>query len=1512
MLKPQTLPPLLRRYASTTPSRTASPRDAAWNFVGIVALVLAITLTAFLSGCGTSGYAGAGITGLSASSVTLDAGQQVGITASLSGSEATPAWSLAGSSCSGSTCGTLSAATGADVTYTAPSGITSQLQVTLTSAITGTTNSKTVSITVNPDPTITGSLPAGTVGTAYSATLTPSGGTGTLTMSLSSGTLPDGLTFDASTGVISGTPTTAGTSSFVVQVVDQSVTPYTATVNESITITSSGTSTTALSLTGGVQPTGTVGTAYSTSLTATGGVTPYTWSIASGTLPAGLAISSSTGVISGTPTAAGTSTFVVQVEDSTGATATASASITINAAAALTVTTNLPAGTVGTTYTGTITATGGTAPYTCAVTSGTLPAGLTLSGCSVTGTPTTAGSSAVTITVTDSSSPAKTGTATTTIVISSAASLTVTSTFPEGTVGTAYTGTVTATGGTAPYTCAVTNGTLPAGLTLSGCSVTGTPTAAGSSTVTVTVTDSSSPAKTGTATATIVISSAANLTVTSSFPAGTVGTAYSGTVTATGGTAPYTCAVTSGTLPAGLTLSGCSVTGTPTAVGSSAVTITVTDSSSPAKTGTATATIVISSAASLTVTSSFPAGTVGTAYTGTVTATGGTAPYTCAVTSGTLPAGLALSGCSVTGTPTTAGSSAITVTVTDSSSPAKTGTATATIVISSAASLTVTSSFPAGTVGTSYTGTVTATGGTAPYTCSVTTGTLPAGLTLSGCSVTGTPTTAGSSAVTITVTDSSSPAKTGTATATIVISSAGTLTVTTSFPTGTVGTAYTGTITATGGTAPYTCAITGGTLPAGLSLSGCSVTGTPTTPVTSSVIVTVTDSSSPAKTGTATATITIGAAPLSLSATLPNAIVNTAYSYTLQATGGTGPYTYAVTAGTLPAGITLASNGVLSGTPTATGASSFTVTVTDSTSATATDNLILLVTYQSSPYDTELTGPYAYLFQGYDDVVAGVLAYQTAAVGSFTSNGAGVLSAGELDANHQSSTASTGNTVTTQTFVGTYIVNSNSTGFITITTLNADGTTDQTSTYAISLKAPVSPATVATEGSLIEYDDNELVGTKGSGTLLQQTTSTFSAGLNGSYAFGLQGDTPCLVSCTLGILSGPVVSVGQFTTDGSGSLTSGEADTNIASTNYPTASLTGSYETADQNGRLALSLTNSAISSGVYPTDYAVYVVNADEAFVMSTDVHSSFVLLAGTAQLQDSTSFDNTALSGPFIGYENAQTNPGLLGVTLQSVLDFSSATIFRADGDGAGNCNTTNVDTTGLTGLIDSLTGLANGNTLLEALLGDSSTTGTATCQVTSNGRAELNYPAPSSLISTLLGLLGLPTGAPDPRIVYLTSPGTGYFLESSYAGLGHIEQQTGAPFSLATLDGTYVDSTIPASSLASITTSGYFTADGAGNATSTLYANVGVGTLNVLQLTTSTPTTYALNDPNANSTTPAATAGRYLLGDGSTVIYAISPDRFVLLNTSVLATSPSVSLRDCAATRHTRKLKQRESVG
>ena len=158
----------------------------------------------------------------------------------------------------------------------------------------------------------TTSLPNGVVGAPYSQTLSAAGGTTPYTWTLKSGTLPAGLALNASTGVIGGTPTAAGTTGFTVQVTDAS--NQTDSKALSIVVASAGSPP---SVTTASLPNGTVGAAYNQSLTATGGTPPYQWSwmaAAGSSLPPGLTLSSS-GTLSGTPTAAGTFNLIVQVQD---------------------------------------------------------------------------------------------------------------------------------------------------------------------------------------------------------------------------------------------------------------------------------------------------------------------------------------------------------------------------------------------------------------------------------------------------------------------------------------------------------------------------------------------------------------------------------------------------------------------------------------------------------------------------------------------------------------------------------------------------------------------------------------------------------------------------------------------------------------------------------------------------------------------------------------------------------------------------------------------------------------------------------------------------------------------------------------------------------------------------------------------------------------------------------------------------------------------------------------------
>lgn len=502
-------------------------------------------------------------------------------------------------------------------------------------------------------------------------------------------------------------------------------------------------------------------------------------------------------------------------------------------------------------------------------------------------------------------------------------------------IGSTYSTLLTASGGTAPYTFAVTAGGLPPGITLAANGqYSGTATTAGTYNWTVTATDSAN--KTGADQYTTVVSSGIVVSPASATITHPVGTTATQLMTATGGVAPYTWS-TSGSVPTGLSLaSNGQWSGTMSASGVFTYTVTATDANGLTGSATFTETVtgsIVVSPASATITHP-----VGTTATQLMTASGGTAPYTWSVT-GSVPPGLSLSsGGQWSGTMTTAGVYTYTVTAVDALG--HTGTATFTETVTSVSSVVVS---PSGAsvshpVGTTATQLMTASGGTGPYTFT-TSGSVPPGLSLaSGGQWSGTMTTAGTYTYTVIATDALG--HTGMATFTETVTSAVVNVVVSpssasiSHP---VGTTVTQVMSASGGTGPYTWS-TSGTLPPGISLaSNGTWSGTMTTAGTYTYTVFATDSLGHVGTATFTETVTsvvtLSISPPSQSVSFP---VGTTATQLLTASGGTGPYTFAVTSGTKPPGFVLASNGQWSGTATTAGSYTFVVTATDSLGHTGT------------------------------------------------------------------------------------------------------------------------------------------------------------------------------------------------------------------------------------------------------------------------------------------------------------------------------------------------------------------------------------------------------------------------------------------------------------------------------------------------------------------------------------------------------------------------------------------------
>lgn len=358
--------------------------------------------------------------------------------------------------------------------------------------LTGCNDSANVGNNLSGALTITtSSLRDGTVNQPYSTLVTGSGGKTPYTWSVTPG-LPPNLAFDTTTGAIGGTPTTAGTTSLTFTLQDSSSPPQ--TVQKTLTLTVNP-APAPLSITTTSLPDGFVGQSYNQAVLATGGSGALTWSIVAGTLPQNLSLNPTTGVIFGTPTARGTSSFTVQVVDTGGQTDTQALSILINPSSPPTITTtSLPGGTVGLPYSETLQATGGTGTLVWSLSAGSLPANLSVSSTgTISGTPTTAGTSNFTVKVTDAL--AQSDTQALSIAISAALTITTTS-LPAATVGNAYSAQLQRSGGVAPFTWSVTPA-LPSGLSLdtSTGKITGKPAAgtAGSYNLTFTVQDSSTP-----------------------------------------------------------------------------------------------------------------------------------------------------------------------------------------------------------------------------------------------------------------------------------------------------------------------------------------------------------------------------------------------------------------------------------------------------------------------------------------------------------------------------------------------------------------------------------------------------------------------------------------------------------------------------------------------------------------------------------------------------------------------------------------------------------------------------------------------------------------------------------------------------------------------------------------------------------------------------------------------------------------------------------------------------------
>ncbi len=841
----------------------------------------------------------------------------------------------------------------ATISGTPTTGTGGSYPINITATNTNGTTTQTFTLTNSEAPTIhSASVATFSTGAAGTYTVTTSGyPAATIT---ESGALPTGLAFAAGTtgtATVAGTPATGTTGTYPVTISATNSSGSTATLALTITVGVGSPPT----ITSGTAADFTLGNAGSYAVTTTGSPIPAITE--TGTLPAGLTFDdqgNGTALLSGTPTATGTTTLDITAANSIAPNATQVLTVTVDQAPTITSAASDTV-TLGTAFTFPVATTGYPAPTLTET--GALPAGVsfvagTNGTATLAGTPTATGVFPLIVTAT---STAGTVTQNVTLTVNQAPTITSAGS-ATATLGTAFTFPVATAGYPAPTL--TETGTLPAGVTFvdngnGTATLAGTPTATGGFPLTITA---SSTAGTLTQPFTLSVDQAPTITSASSATA-TLGSASTFPVTTTGYPAPTL--TEAGTLPAGVTFvdngnGTATLAGTPTGTGVFPITITA---SSTAGTVAQPFTLSVDQAPTITSASSATA-TLGSAFTFPVTTTGYPAPTL--TEAGTLPAGVTFdtngSGkATLAGTPTATGGFPLTITATSAA-----GTVTQRFTLSVDQAPTITSAGSAtATLGSAFTFPVTTTGYPAPALTE--TGALPAGVTFvdngnGTATLAGTPTATGGFPITITATG------TGTATQnfTLTVDQAPTITSASSDAV-TLGTAFSFPVTTTGYPAPTLTEA--GTLPAGVTFvdSGngtATLAGTPTAAGGFPVTLTAT---STAGTLTQRFTLSVDQAPTITSAGSDTVTLGTAFTFPVTTTGYPAP-TLTET-GTLPAGVTFDTNGsgtaTLAGRPTASGGFPIAITGT-STAGTVTQRFTLTVdgapTFTSAGSDTVTLG----------------------------------------------------------------------------------------------------------------------------------------------------------------------------------------------------------------------------------------------------------------------------------------------------------------------------------------------------------------------------------------------------------------------------------------------------------------------------------------------------------------------------------------------------------------------------
>jgi len=587
-----------------------------------------------------------------------------------------------------------------------------------------------------------------------------------------------------------------------------------------------------------------------------------------------------------------------------------------------------------------------------------------------------------------------------------------------------------------------------------------------------------------------------------------------------------------------------------------------------------------------------------------------------------------------------------------------------------------------------------------------------------------------------------------------------------SLPPGQVNAQYNASVVAQGGVPPLTWTLApGGSLPPGIAFNPSTgqFAGVPTAGAATG------SSCSPAHTGVYCFTVqvqdsalpahqTAPAAPLPLSitiqsppplqittASLPGGTTAMGYSGPLNATGGVPPYTWSITAGQLPAGLTLTTQnngtGSISGTPILAGTSNFTVAVTDSeipaVTKTAPFSIAVAANANGMSNDALLQGPYAFLFTCFDKDGSVLI------TGQFTADGKGNITAGSENANRASGI------VVGATITGTYSIGSDGRGVMELISTFANQS-PLTEDYNLVLNSTGGGNFFENNSTKTNTDGS--FNTHGEGTFKPQLGSGFAnTDFAGHYAFLFSGQDTSGKPAALG---GVVVANGSSDT-----LLPGTGDFNDAGTLSSAASLTGTF--GGVSGSQGTASLTFPLSNGQITLNFVFLFVSPSDLYFVECDSTSTVgVCQAGTPALD--------RLAGEMI-----LQNPSVVfGATALEGTSVASGVVANSSGNAdvfAGLLTATTCDgSTPVTLSYDENSG---------GTVTSSSFSGTCTVGLSGNGRA----------VFTGLGSSPAQTHVAN---AYLTGLGTGFLLGTD-AGVttGLLEQQSGGPsFSNASVQGSY----------------------------------------------------------------------------------------------------------------------------